>query len=259
MNRIVALLPLLIPTAVFAAAGTNGGGSTVIDQITLNLTYGTFSLGGSSFDYLATNVPLMDGQGHDFLSSVDLTTGLDARVYSGIAALLALGTTNLTLTAPFATCTPGPCTPVSDGTTTFSATAPADNIVFSTGGAGNLSDVTDPSQIIAEAETLNLITEGSLSSSTPEGSVTFTVTSTGEVALPEGGFEVVATVTNYVTNLEEVDFSCVAPAAAAVPEPSSLWLALISLGVFALARVSKYGEAVRRTASPAGVSRRFRS
>jgi hypothetical protein len=259
MNRITKLIPFLLPITLFAAGGTSGGGQVTIDQITLNLTYGTFSLGGSSFDYLGTNVPLIiDDQGYDLLTSIDKTTGLDPRIYAGITALLALGTTNATLTAPFATCLGTSCTPVADGTTTFSATAPADNVAFSTGGLGATGDVTDASQIIAAAEALNLITGGSVSSSTPEGSLTFTVTSTGEVPTGNGDFIVDTTLTNYVINLEEMDFTGTAPTAAAVPEPSSVGLAAICVGLLGLARISKYAGVVRRMEGPARANRRFR-
>ena len=260
MKRILRLLPLLVPLPLFAGAGTSGGGQVTIDQITLNLIYGTFSLGGSSFDNVGTNVPLIiDDQGYDLLTSVDKTTGLDPRIYPGIASLLALGTTNVNLTAPFATCMGTSCTPVADGTTTFSATVPTDNLAFSAGGLGELSDVTDPSQIIAAAQTLNLITEGSLSSTTPEGSLTFTVTTTGEIPTGNGDFIVDSTVTDYTINLEEMDFNGAAPAAAAVPEPSSLALAGVWVGLLGLATINKYAGVVRRMAGPARASRRSRS
>jgi len=248
------LFLFLLPVVAFAGAGVNGGSGGTLDQLTLDLLYGTFSLGGSSFDYLATNVPLIiDDDGHDLLTSIDLTSSLDSRIYSGITALLATGSMPVTLTAPFSTCTPSPCTPAPDGTTTFSTTAPTDNIAFSTGGLGEITDVTNASQIMAEAETLNLITAGSLSLSTPEGSLTFTVTST------EGLPEVITTVTDYTINLEELDFNGTAPAGAAVPEPSSFVPAFVCLVIFALARINRFGEAARRMAGPARVSRRFPS
>ena len=165
----IRLVALLFPLAAFAGAGVNGGSGSSLEQVTFDLIYGTFSLGGSSFDYLATNTPLIvDDDGHDLLTSISLSTGLDPRIYSGITALLASGSVPVTLTVPVSTCTSETsCTP--DGTTTFSTTQTPDNIAFSTGGLGEISDVTDPAQIIAEAELLNLITSGSVSSSTPEG------------------------------------------------------------------------------------------
>ena len=255
----IGLVGLIFALMAFAGAGTNGGGEVTIDQITLNLLYGTFSLSGSSFDYVATNVPLIiDDDGLSLLGSVDATSSLDPRIYSGITALLATGTMPVTLTAPFATCNGNGCTPVADGTTTFSTTGTGDDIGFLPGGAGETSDVTDPSQIIAAAETPNLITEGDLSSSTPEGSLTFTVTSTNEIPAGNGDFIVDSMVTDYTIDLEEVDFTGTAPALSAVPEPSSLALVLMALGVFALARVSRSGEAVRQMAGLARASRRSR-
>ncbi|HTS47803.1 MAG TPA: PEP-CTERM sorting domain-containing protein [Bryobacteraceae bacterium] len=254
------LIGLFIPVLAFAGAGTNGGGEVTIDQITLDLLYGTFSLGASSFDYLATNVPLIiDDGGLTLLGSVEATTMLDPRIYSGITALLATGSMPETLTAPFATCMGASCTPVADGTTTFSTTGTGGDIAFSTGGTGQISDVSDPSQIIAEAELLNLITEGSLASSTPEGSLMFTVTSTDNIPAGNGDFIVDTSVTDYTIDLEEVGLTGTAPAAAAVPEPSSLALVLASFGLFALARVSKFGEAARRMGGLARASRRFQS
>ncbi len=255
MRLKLSLLLFLVPVISFAGAGVNGGSGGPLDQVTFDLIYGTFSLGGPSFNYLATNVPLIiDDDGDDLLTSISLTTGLDPRIYSGITALLATGSIGVTLTAPFATCTPSPCTPVADGTTTFSTTATTDNISFSTGGLGQISDVTEPAQILAEAELLNLITSGSVSSSTPEGSLTLTVTSDQQV-----GQVVQTTVTDYVINLQEEDFTGSPVAASTVPEPSSFELALICFGLLALANLSKYGEAARRMAGPARVSRRFQS
>src|SRR5579864_7840009 len=96
------VVPLLFPLAAFAGAGVNGGSGTSLDQVTLDLLYGTFWLGGSSFNYLSTNTPLIiDDDGHDLLTSINLTSGLDARVYSGITALLATGSIPVTLSAPF--------------------------------------------------------------------------------------------------------------------------------------------------------------
>lgn len=243
--------PLLFPLAAFAGAGANGGSGTSLDQVTFELLYGTFSLGGSSFNYLSTNTPLIvDDDGHDLLTSISLTTGLDARIYSGLTALLATGSIPVTLTAPFSTCaSASSCTP--DGTTTFSTTATTDDIAFSTGGLGQISDATDPAQIMAEAELLNLITSGGVSSSTPEGSLTFTVTSTFDTPT------VTTLTTEYTIYFEEVDFNGTAPLSA-VPEPSSLALGVVAFGILALARVSKYGEAVRRMGGLARASRRSR-
>jgi len=250
----IRLVALLFPVAAFAGAGVNGGSGSSLDQVTFDLLYGTFSLGGSSFDYLATDAPLIiDDDGHDLLTSISLTKNLDPRIYAGITALLATGSIPVTLTEPLATCTTETsCTP--DGTTTFSTTATTDDIAFSTGGQGEISDVADPAQIIAEAELLNLITSGTVSSSTPEGSLTFTVTTDEGV-----GSAITTLTTDYTINLKELDFNGTAPAGAAVPEPSSFAPALVCLVIFALARINKFGEAARRMASLARVNRRFPS
>ena len=225
MNWKTRLVLFLLPMAAFAGAGTNGGPGGPLNQVSFELTYGTFSLGGPSFNYLATNAPLViDDDGHDLLTSISLTSGLDPRVYVGISALLGTGSIPATVTAPFATCSPSPCTPVADGTTTFSTTETSDNIAFSTGALGNITDVTDPAQIISEAELLNLISAGGLSTSTPEGSLTFTVTSSQIV----GGSDQTS-VTDEVINLRELDFTGSPVEAAAVPEPSTLPLLLPAL------------------------------
>lgn len=191
-------LILLVPALGFAGAGTNGGGgSASLPAISYDLTFGTFTVGGSSFDYLATDAPssLILDSGDTAVQAIGTVTGLDSRVYSGIAELIL---------------------------------SPANNIVFSTGPSGEISGVSDPSQIINEAISLGLIDSGPESSSASDGAFSIgTVTSTENVPVPGGDFEVETIVQPYGINIEEADFNgAVAPAA--VPEPSN-WAATLAL------------------------------
>jgi PEP-CTERM motif len=231
ISKLLKLAIFLIPAVAFAGAGANGGSGSDAEQIDLDLIYGTFYLGGSSFNYLAANAPLlMDDQGSDLLTSVSLTSGLDPRVYAGIASLLASGSMPVSLTYPIASCPSSPC-PTSFS---YSGNVTVDDLAFSTGAGGQIADVTDPAQIIAEAEMLNLISDASVSTSTPEGSLPFTVTTT------QGGMGQPLETTEYIfaINLEEVDYNG-SPVATAVPEPSSLLVALGGLALVALNRRPK--------------------
>jgi hypothetical protein len=204
------LLLLFLPAIALAGAGVNGGTGQSDLDVTFNIPYGTFSLDASSFNYLASNVPiLVDEQGHDLLTSVNLTTPLDPRVYAGITELLAGGTETGTATLPVA-CSPTPCTPCSAA---FAAYVTIDNIAFSTGALGVISHVTGAAQILAESELLNLVTSRSVSSTTAKCSLSsFRLSSTGLFGGP-----LVTTVGNFLINLDEVDLTDAATAAKATP------------------------------------------
>jgi hypothetical protein len=182
------------PLLAFAGAGANGGsGSSQLTPIDYDLVYGTFSLGGSSFNYLTTDAPpsLILDSGDDPLQAMQLLTGLDPRFYSGISELLLSPTST-------------------------------DNIAFSTGAFGEIGSVTDASEILNEAIALGLIESGGETSSASIGTFQFgTVTSTVD------GPPVESFTQPYDVKVTEIDFSgTVAPSA--VPEPSA-WPVLLML------------------------------
>src|ERR1700689_1085410 len=136
---------MVCPAVAFAGGGANGGSGSSEAIVDFTLLYGTFSVaGGTNFDYLATNTPLIvDDNGNQLLAEVALTAGLDPRVYPGISAIPASGATPVTtFNLELNGCSATPCTPV-PGTFTFTASQPIDNLAFSTNGLANVSDPTN--------------------------------------------------------------------------------------------------------------------
>src|SRR5580658_4557188 len=142
----------LTSSIAYAGAGANGG-LGFINQGTYQLVYGTVSpASGSPFDFLATdaNINLLLS---DFTTGGDgtvLPTGLDPRILAGTAGLLLSPTTPYTALFTESGDT--------QSITMESAAQEVDNIWFSKGALGQISptDLTDPSQILALAETLGV-------------------------------------------------------------------------------------------------------
>jgi hypothetical protein len=228
------LMLVVFPAVAFAGAGANGGSGSSGAIVDFTLLYGTFSVaGGTNFDYVATDTPLIvDDNGNQLLTEAALTAGLDPRVYAGISQILASGATAVsTFTLDLSGCSPTPCTPV-PGTFTLTTSQPLDNLAFSPNGLADISDPTNLSQIAAAAVLQNLVQSPVAGSPTPEGSVSGTVTLTEDV-----NATVETITTTYTIDLEQVDFSGTAAAVAQAPEPDTMRLMLAaSVALFWLNR-----------------------
>jgi hypothetical protein len=208
----------LSPVIVFAGAGANGGSGTNGFVVNFNLLYGTFAVtDGTNFDYVATNIPLIeDDNGNQLLSEIAMTPGLDPRIYTGVAQILGSGATApSTVTLTLDNCEPTPCS-VSPGPVTFTnLSQPIDNLAFSGGVLANVADPTNSSQIAAAAVLANLLNSANPGSSTPGATLTLgTVTVTSGIPNPT------TDVTTYGVELLEQDFTGTANVTTA-PEPAA--------------------------------------
>jgi hypothetical protein len=223
----------LTSTAAYAGAGANGGQGFINQLDSLQLVYGTVSpASGSAFNFLATdaNINLLLSDFTTGGDSLSPPTGLDPIVLAGTAGLLTSPT--VPYTALFTESGGGPTQSI---TMEFAAQE-VDNIWFSTGALGQISaaDLTDPSQILAVAESLGVFGGGSPSSisSTSEGTYPFTNTTVQDIA-PGDPDSQRAVVLNVEISLTELDFSA---GQTSVPEPSEAWIVGIGLAAAAFYR-----------------------
>lgn len=239
---VFAIAILMAAPRAYAAAGTAGGGETVYvsNDYTGNIVFGTISLNaGSPVDFVAvsgqcdTSTPncsgvemmeaLINGIGDGPLV---YPMGLDSRITSGLNTLIS----DQTSPKPFNN----------------------DDIEFSSGAIGYLdpASFTDPSDILQEAALLGVpgfgpstVLAGSSLNSDGSAQITGSQTSTQNVPLGNGEFEVVATVDDYSFNmsLQQLDIQA-AGQISGTPEPSDLILLLACFGVVLICEWRKKGQ-----------------